>query len=743
MPSIDRTRGSQNRNRQVALSQDGQVMPAPETIQLTYPEPDIALLTMDLAGRRANLLSRAVFSELEDHLRSLADRHDLAGVVICSGKPNHFCAGADLYEFDQSLRDNGPPPRELIEYGVCVLQQLAQCPQVTVALVEGICLGGGAELASWCDYRIVADTKKTCVGFPETGLGILPCWGGTARVPRMVDLEPAVDMLCGAAPLTVPQLAAIGWATQVVPRESLFDAAVRVVRERSGSELHSDDRRRFAGPCGASDEEVSTFGETAPERVRRASRGHHPAAIEVLELILANAAASCEEACRAETTTAERLFGSEANRALLNAFFLADRNKKDLGVEKTVIAPKEIRRLGLIGAGVMGCGIAVSNLSSGCPVVLTDAAADVLQRSGSLILDEVATDDATGQVDQARREQLAKLLIQADGEADLSACDLVLESIVENVEVKRRVLQRLEPLLPPETIVATNTSAIPVNRLAEFLERPERFCGIHFCNPVRQRKLVEVVRGTNTDDATVATAVAYVKRLRKTPIVVNDGPGFVVNRLLFPLFVEAFELIRAGVPLQQIDDAAHRFGFKLGPFELCDMIGIDTSFYAARTLWDLWPDFRERMVVSPILPALIKSGRLGQKCGRGFYLYPEQGSHRLDPELDKLFAPYVRGSETFTNDELLYRLFLPMLLEATRALEEGVVRDPRDIDLALIDGLALERWRGGLMYWADMVGAAAIREALRPLEDIGPRMRPTEMIDEMAKSNRGFYAMRA
>src|SRR5690606_35308239 len=275
-------------------------------------------------------------------------------------------------------------------------------------------------------------------------------------------------------------------------------------------------------------------------------------------------------------------------------------------------------------------------------------------------------------------------------------------------------------------------------KLAENLERPERFCGIHFFNPVRKMKLVEVIRGAKTSDETVATAVAYAKRLGKSPIVVNDGPGFLVNRLLLPYMNEALELITEGAEIGTVERVAKDFGMPMGPITLYDIVGLDTAFYAGRTMWEAFPD---RITASPILPALVKAGRLGQKSGRGFFRHDgKKGRAMPDPELATFLQPYMKGKpREFDKREIQSRLFLPMLLEATRVLEEGIVRDVRDVDLGLIFGIGFPPFRGGLLFWADTVGAAELIERLKPFESLGPRMQPTALLERMAAEGRKFY----
>jgi len=314
---------------------------------------------------------------------------------------------------------------------------------------------------------------------------------------------------------------------------------------------------------------------------------------------------------------------------------------------------------------------------------------------------------------------------------------LVLEAVVENPDVKTQLLAKVESLVGEETLIATNTSTIPINRLAKALKHPERFCGIHFFNPVRRMPLVEVIRGEQTSDETVATAVAFAKRLGKSPIVLKDGPGFLVNRVLFPYMNEALQLISQGVPIPEIEKAATRFGMPMGPIALYDMVGMDTALYAGTVMHEA---FGDRYEASPILIDLVKQNRLGQKTGRGFFRYDNpKGKPEPDPELEQLLARHIEGRVELSREQITHRLFLPMLLEATRILEDELVRDPRDVDLGVIYGIGFPPFRGGLLFWADTVGADQIMRWLEPLVELGPRFEPTAVLRDWAQSGRRFY----
>ncbi len=432
-----------------------------------------------------------------------------------------------------------------------------------------------------------------------------------------------------------------------------------------------------------------------------------------------------------------KLFGTPINRALLNVFFLTDHNKKDTGVDKPGVEPRSIESLGVFGAGIMGSAIAAVTLKRDIPVTLTDVGAEQVEAGVASVLEEVSYNRHTKGPDVKRALEFAPLIHGTLSDDEMAKCDLLLEAVIENEDIKKQLYARLEDKLRPDAILASNTSTIPIERLAAGLKNPERFCGIHFFNPVRKMPLVEVIRGPRTSDETVATAVAFAKRIKKSPIVVYDGPGFLVNRCLLPYMNEALELLLDGAEMRDIERAAKDFGMPMGPLTLYDVVGLDTAFFAGMVMFEAFPD---RCVASPLLLQMVKRKRLGQKTGAGFYQYKDsKGRGTPDPEFDALLQPLVRQQRKFTQQEIADRLFLPMLLEATRILEDKKVRDPRDVDLGLIMGIGFPPFKGGLLFWADQLGPQAILERLKPLEEVGERMKPTDMLLEMAREGGRFY----
>jgi 3-hydroxyacyl-CoA dehydrogenase/enoyl-CoA hydratase/3-hydroxybutyryl-CoA epimerase/3-hydroxyacyl-CoA dehydrogenase/enoyl-CoA hydratase/3-hydroxybutyryl-CoA epimerase/enoyl-CoA isomerase len=530
-----------------------------------------------------------------------------------------------------------------------------------------------------------------------------------------------------------------------------FESARRLVEHHRESRGYLDRRRRMAGPCTLAPEEKSFLEATSVAVILGRTGGHYPAPPTILATVLAGTEVDAEEAGRIEGRAFAALARSTVAAQLVRVFRIGERNRHDAGVDAPAVDAQAMQRPAVVGAGIMGAGIAASHLRAGFGTTLVDVQPEALARSVTGILDEAAWDRNTKRTDPARALALAGNLRTATQLSALAGSDLVIESVVERTDVKRQVLTEIEQMVDPDTVIATNTSTNPITKLATALADPSRFCGLHFFNPVRRMTLVEVVRGPATSDRTIAIAVAHAKRLGKCPIVVHDSPGFLVNRLLMPYLHESVEMLREGGEAKRIDRVARAFGMPMGPLELYDMIGLDTAFYAGLVLNDAYGD---RIEASPVIPALVRSGRLGRKSGAGFYIYSDGASaqrseqskakggrpriERPDEGVADLVAPYALPSRPVTDAVIADRLLLPVVLEATRVLDEGIVRDGRDIDLAVIHALGFPAFRGGVLAWADSLGAAEIVRRLEPLADLGVRMHPTPRLIEMARTGGRF-----
>ncbi|MFO0868759.1 MAG: 3-hydroxyacyl-CoA dehydrogenase NAD-binding domain-containing protein [Pirellulales bacterium] len=714
-------------------------MAASSALALTFPVPDIAVLTFHDPLRSTNVLSRQVLDELARLLDSVAAQPALAGLVVCSSRPGVFLAGADVHELAGRVTTAGAADvAAACRRGCQLLARLASLPLVTVAAIDGVCLGGGAELASWCDYRVVADAPTTSVGWPEVKLGMFPGWGGTVRLPRLIGPGPASEWITSGEPQSAATVRRAGWADDLAPPAQLLEVAfarIRLARE-SGEYRAARERRARALPFPT--DESAFLRSTTLLRIRERTKGHEPAPEIALDLILDGCQVDQATACDREADRLAAHWGTPTHRALFNVFQLREQHRQEVRLENDA-APRPVRTVGIAGAGLMGSGIAGVTLRRDFPVCVFDASPQALERGCQQILDEAAYDRQHKGPDPQVRARLATRLVAAPELAALAPCDLVIEAIVENPEAKRQLFAELEPRLAPDAILASNTSTIPITRQAAELQHPERFCGMHFFNPVRRLPLVEIIRGRQTSDATVAAAVSFARRIGKSPIVVGDGPGFLVNRLLFPYLNEALQLLGEGVPLEDIESAAVGFGMPMGPLELYDMVGIDTAVFAGRVIWQAFP---ERVKPSPILPALLKAGRLGKKSGAGFFRYATPHSAReTDPALATVIGTYCASPNRVSPEWILDRLLLPMLLEGTRTLEDRIVVDPRTIDFGVMFGLGFPAFRGGLCFWADQQGLAPLVARCEPWRTLGPRFDPPRLLRELAESGRGFYSL--
>ncbi len=716
------------------------------TLTLSFPESDIAVLTLDDPNSGANVLSRHVLDALDQHLNELDQRGNVAGVVIRSAKPGMFIAGADLKEFMTWL---DTPKSEIASHcrrGQKLFARLSRGNYVSVAAIDGTCVGGGAELSAWCDRRIFTTSERTGYGFPEVKLGLFPGWGGTARTPRMIGLSNAIELVTGGESIDPKTAAAMGLANDVIDvraggADALLNAAIRMIRAEQASQEFRRDRERWFGPIDISETELGFLGATANGYIQQQTKGHYPAPLAALEVMLGAAGLDVDAACAMEADGFANLFGSPTNRALLNVFFLNDRNKKSGGTAAGA-KPKKITSAAVVGAGIMGQGIAAANVKRNIPVALMDTDQAVIARGVQGVLNEVAYNKQLKAPDVKKAVELAPLVNGTLSDVELSRADIIIEAIIEKREAKQKFFARVEPLTGNETILCSNTSTIPISLLANSLDHPERFCGLHFFNPVRQMPLVEVIRGRKTSDDTITSAVAYARALGKSPIVMNDGPGFLVNRLLLPYMNEAALLLSEGASIKEVERAAKSFGMPMGPITLYDVVGLDVAVHAGRTLAEAFPD---RVVGAPIIDALFKAGRLGQKVGKGFFDYgpprggkPPRGTD--SPETHKLIDECRTGTvKKFSQEELIDRMFLPMLVEATRVLEDKIVTDVRDVDLGLILGIGFPPFHGGLFFWADQVGSAKIVEKLQRYAALGKRFEPTTMLTKLSQSNGRFY----
>jgi len=651
----------------------------------------VAWLTFDKPGTSANSLSRAAMEELDQRLRE-AEQQQPAGLVFVSGKSG-FIAGADVAEFGQVRAPEEAVPSIRAAHGV--LERLERLPFPTVAAINGYCLGGGLELALACRHRVCADDPKVTLGLPEVMLGIHPGFGGTVRSVRLVGVATAMDMMLTGKNLRPDKALKAGLVDEVVPAAQLRAAAKQLA-------LHPRPRQR--APLGQRLLNLPLVRRLVAGRIeqqvrRRARPEHYPAPYAIVDLWRRHGA-STRSGYEAEAQSVARLVCTQTSRNLVRVFFLQER-LKGLG-GKDLPAGGHVH---VVGAGVMGGDIAAWCALRGFTVTLQDRAAQYVQPA----LDRArAFFDKRSRVPGKAAEQMSRLQGDAEGRG-VERADVVIEAIFENAEAKRELYARIEPRLKPGAILATNTSSLMLEPLAENLAVPDRLVGLHFFNPVAQMPLVEVIETATTDPQARTAALAFTRAIDKLPLPCRSAPGFLVNRVLMPYMTEAMLAANEGVPLAMIDQVAVRFGMPMGPIELADTVGLDVCLHVGRILASAFggqaPD-----AVAP----LVAAGKLGRKTGQGLYEWRE--GKAIKPPVDAAYRAPA---------DLEDRLLLALVNEAMAVLREGVVADADLIDAGVIFGSGFAPFRGGPLRYAQERGITEIVSRLEALAARhGDRFRP-------------------
>ena len=695
----------------------------------------IGIVTFDQPGSRANTLGQAVLAEFETVTGELRRRTDLKGLILRSGKPGMFIAGADLRELGVAQSDPDQT-RTLVRRGLDVIAGFESLPYPTVALIDGACMGGGLEVALGFDFRLAGTNPKTDIGFPEVKVGLIPGWGGTQRLTRLIGASLAADIICAGDSVNADRAREVGIVFDVVPSERLLEEGRRLLEWAQQSGAWKDARRRKQQPVGLSEEQHSFTFAVARAQVLAKTKGQLPAPLAALDAIAKGCNLPLEEGLKAETEAFVPLVGSPISRNLIAVFFMSQRLQKDPGVADASIRPRNVNLVGVLGAGIMGSGIAGAHVRRGIPVIMLDSEPPALEKGVGAITKVMQSRIDIGRMTTADMMAALGRLSTTTLLATLADRDVVIEAVIENEATKMQVYNQLQPILRSDAILASNTSTISITRMAQAVAHPENFAGMHFFNPVDRMQLVEVIRGERTSDLTVVTLVALAKRIGKTPIVVRDCPGFLVNRILFPYLNEAMVLLEEGATPGAIDKAATAFGMPMGPILLNDVVGLDTSLYAGRVVNSA---FAGRAKTTRILDELVAAGRLGQKTGAGFYSYAKSQRGQNDPNLEPILARCRTGRREVGQDEITDRLFLPMLTEASRVLTESIVREPADVDMGLILGIGFPAFRGGIFRWADSLGLTKVLEMLSRYEHLGPRFQATEQLRKLAAEGRGFY----
>ncbi|WP_022956235.1 fatty acid oxidation complex subunit alpha FadB [Perlucidibaca piscinae] len=708
-------------------------------IRVQALENGIAELTFDLAGESVNKFNATTVRELGEAAAAIKADASVKGVIVTSAK-SVFIVGADITEFGGMFAEGEGRVAEWTLQANAMFNAFEDLPVPTVVAINGIALGGGFEMCLSCDYRVMSSAAK--VGLPEVKLGLFPGFGGTVRLSRVIGIDNAVEWIAAGAEQRPDAALKAGAVDAVVAPELLRDAAIDLVSKAVAGKLDWKARRsERTSPVKLNNMEQMMAFNTATAVVAGKAGPNYPAPKLALQAMQAHANLSRDEALKVESQYFAKAAVTPQANALIG-LFLADQAVKKASKKHEAKSAKAVKQAAVLGAGIMGGGIAYQSASKGTPIIMKDIRTEALD----LGMGE-ATKLLSGQVAKGRltADKMGKVLSSIRptlNYGDFGSVDVVIEAVVENAKVKQAVLAEVEGLVAEDAILASNTSTISITHLAKALKRPQNFVGMHFFNPVHMMPLVEVIRGEQSSDEAVAATVKLAQQMGKTPIVVNDCPGFLVNRVLFPYFGGFDLLVRDGADFQAVDKVMEKFGWPMGPAYLLDVVGIDTGVHAAHVMAEGFPD-RMKPDYKSATEVMFDNKRYGQKNGKGFYVYEQDKKGKpkkvVDPTTYELIAPVVGARKEFDADEVIARLMLPLVNEIARCLEEKIVASPAEADMALIMGIGFPPFRGGACRYVDQMGIGNYVALCEKYAHLGKAYEAPQLLRDMAANNQKFF----
>lgn len=699
-----------------------------KAFSLKIDEQNIAWLAIDVPNEKMNTLQAAFADEMKEIFAQLKDTSGVKGMIIHSLKPDNFVAGADVRMLEACT--TASEAEALAKQGQELFQQLSDLPYPVVAAIHGPCLGGGLELALACDYRVCTDSDKTRLGLPEVQLGLLPGSGGTQRLPRLIGLLPSLDLILTGKQLRAKKAKKLGVVDACVPETILLDVAKQLIEKgkNKGNKKQSTKEKLMSG-SGLGRKFVF---EQAAKKTNEKTRGNYPATVAILEVIQHGLEKGFAQGQELEAKRFGELVMSSESKALRSIFFATTEMKKENGAEAE---PATVNRVGVLGGGLMGAGIShVSVAKAKVPVRIKDVSNDG-------VLNALNYNYKLFEKQRKRRiiskAGLQSKMLQLSGGIDFTSfnhIDVVIEAVFEDLDLKQTMVADIEANAKPDTIFATNTSSLPIHKIAEKAERPENIVGLHYFSPVEKMPLVEVIPHETTSEATISTVVALAKKQGKTPIVVKDKAGFYVNRILAPYMNEAAHILLANEPIEQLDGALLDFGFPVGPITLLDEVGVDIG---AKIMPILVNELGERFKGPDVFDTLLNDGRKGRKSGKGFYTYKGK-KKEVDKSVYKLLN--LTPESKLSDNDIALRCVLPMLNEAVRCLDDGIIRSPRDGDIGAIFGIGFPPFLGGPFRYMDQFGLKELVEKMNEFASkYGDRYAPCDGLLTRAGEGRNFY----
>lgn len=699
-----------------------------EIWKLDINDKGIAYLTMDAPDEKVNILSLHVLKQLDAIIDGLKTNASIKALVIKSGKPDSFIAGANLHEFETGFKDPAFASQAL-ETGHHAYNNLASLPFPTIAYINGICVGGGLELALACTYRVVTDQPKTSLGLPETTIGIFPGWGGSQRLPRLVGMMEGVQMITSGRPVNGHKAVKIKLADAIIAHEFAdvdLNKFVNLILTPAGKK-QIEEKRKLTGfkhwLLEGNSLGRSYFFKKAREEILNKTKGHYPAPLVALKVIEETYDLPLDKGLQREKAlfveSIPQLF--KVAKHLIHLFFVQEAIKKVTGAPAGTL-PTPVSQIGVIGAGTMGIGIAYLGSKADYPVRIKDINWDILGKAlGAIqkIYDKLMKKRKFKPYEVNLKMHRISTTTDYKGFKNI---DLVIEAATENLELKHQIFKDLESVLSPKAMIASNTSSLTIAEMSAQMQHPERFVGMHFFNPADRMPLVEIVPGKTTSPEVVAGALDFCRKLGKTPIVVQDCAGFLVNRIFVLGANEVIWMFQEGVSMKRLEDVLLKFGLPMSPFELGDEVGNDVSYKVSHLFEKA---YGERMKPPPLLEVMNEHKLYGKKSGKGFYIY--QGKEkRENPEIKNLVKPFIKqNNREISDQEIVERVLYVMINEAWRCLQEKIVTDEDTVDLAMIMGTGFPPFRGGLMQYAHEVGPEKIIERLKYYETLyGARFKP-------------------
>jgi 3-hydroxyacyl-CoA dehydrogenase/enoyl-CoA hydratase/3-hydroxybutyryl-CoA epimerase len=722
-----------------------------ENFKIDVDSDGIALITFDVPGRTMNTITIKATQELAEIAKQLKSDAKIVGAVIASGKASGFCAGADLGEMNEiaGTGAGGGTEEERLKNQFDraftlsrIYRELETCGKPIAAAIEGLALGGGLELCLACHYRVAADNPKIKLGLPEGKVGLLPGAGGTQRLPRLIGVQNAAMMILQGADKSPQEAKGLGFVNEVVPAGKTIEAAKAWIKTKPSAVAPWDVKgyRVKDGPYSPAGSMIAIGGNAM---VSKQTFNNMPAQRNILSCIYEGLQVPIDAGLRIEARYFVKTANTPQAKGMIRTLFLSMQALGKGGNRPTKLPTYEVKKVAVIGAGLMGAGITYVQAKAGIETILIDVSQENAEKGKDYSRKLVDKDVSRGKLTREKGDALLALIRPTADYAQIDGADLVIEAVFENPALKAEITKKAEAHLGANAVMGTNTSTLPITELAEASVRRPNFIGIHFFSPVERMGLVELIKGKDTTDETVAKAIDYVVKIRKTPITVNDSRGFYTSRCFGTYTTEGIEMLLEGIAPAAIENVGRQCGMPMGPLEVSDSVGLDTALKVGKATAEASQQDYKKDPKGALMSWIVEEkGRLGRKAGKGFYEYGEDGKPaRIWPELMARIETTVKDVPPELKAEMTKRYLFRQCIEVARCFEEGVITDPRDADVGSILAWGFAPYTGGCVSYIDLFWGTKkfVEEADRLANQYGARFAPPALLRDMAKTNQSFY----